>query len=135
MREIRFRGKILEGEDTGKWAYGFYVVDSDGDHWIEGNDDIADLVDPETVGQFTGFHDMNSKELYDGDDIEEDTGDYAPFGGPILERNTKKYDTVMWHPTLGRWAWDNGADWEIVNLDKARIIGNTHDNPDLMEEK
>ncbi len=129
MREIKFRGKVLKGEDKGKWVYGSYIYPMDESYWIQAGCECEYEVDPETVGQFTGFHDMNSKELYDGDDIEEDVGDYAPFGGPILEHNAKNYDTVMWHPTLGRWSWDNGADWGIVNLDKARIIGNTHDDP------
>lgn len=59
-RKIKFRGKRV---DNGEWVYGDYIKvtphkDNDG-HRICSQDswDIFEI-DPETVGQFTGFRDL-----------------------------------------------------------------------------
>lgn len=63
MREIKFRGKI---KSDGLWEFGSLWIDK-AKYYINGTDNNWWEVIPETVGQFTGLHDKNSKDIYEGD--------------------------------------------------------------------
>lgn len=63
MRDIRFRGKNI---NTGEWVYGFFKKNAHGDCYIEDEQGLAVVVDPDTVGQMVCILDEGD-EVYEGD--------------------------------------------------------------------
>ena len=125
MREIIFRGKR---KDDGKWVYGFYALFASNKglkHGIytgaENGCVIPYEVDPETVGQFTGLTDKNGKKIFEGD---------------IMQLCSACYPCLVYWDGKG-WAWkQNGKRREIdLTREKMDIIGNIHDNPELLGEQ
>ena len=115
MREILFRGKRI---DNGEWAFGFYVETEryNNLHWIwDGKEYVA--VDPSTVGQYTGLTDKNGKKIFEGD---------------ILEFRRGRTHTVKFED--GAYIF-TGTAIPVRYADKFKVIGNIHDNPELLESE
>ena len=66
MREILFRGKSI---DSGAWVYGDLLRYAEtAQIWYETDDGKWNcLVDPATVGQYTGMTDAHRKKIFEGD--------------------------------------------------------------------
>ena len=79
-------GSVYIGDNKGPWT-------DDGFHNSDYN--RVEIVDPDTVCQFTGFLDKNGKEIYEGDVLRSDT---YPFS--FTERN--EYDNYF-----GAIGWNN----------------------------
>ena len=148
MREILFRGK---SPLSGKWLYGVPVTrvyggvplmvssaEYDDDGIVEFNHGFADA---NSIGQFTGLFDKNGKsrifegdilKCVDGPNIEEKA--VVRFGLHTMPNcNTKNSD-------LGFYLEWIGDEWGTLRQDvgfwskKCEVIGNIHDNPDLLNE-
>ena len=136
MREILFRGKCVDAYAAGEWAYGFYTNEEYNevyetpcsevkDHYIENQDDTI-RVAPETIGQYTGLKDKNGKRIFEGDIVT--IPDTKKQGLPAVVW----YDKRMAQFTVRRIGYQPLTLWEAYEI--YEVIGNVHDNPELLEE-
>lgn len=134
MREILFRGKRTDGE----WVEGSLLkvtLNGQTAHLIFGDnfilicDDVKSLshalVDPATVGQFTGLIDKNGRKIFEGDIlsskiIEEDNGNV------IFEKEVVIWHRNAWHTrTVGHGYLHQMDEKECLPI--SEVIGNIHD--------
>lgn len=128
-REIRFRGKDLENENS--WRYGSLIVYPNGNCVIvefdkDGNELSYD-VDSETVGQFTGLYDKDGKEIYEGDIILEKLKGKRKDGYPY----EIVFEDFQW---FGKNKYGGRTSLSLLNdFHEIKVIGNVHDNPELLK--
>jgi uncharacterized phage protein (TIGR01671 family) len=125
MRNYKFRGKRA---DNGEWVYGYYHFDDTGhydSHYITTSEFYVHEVISETVGQFTGLTDKNGKEIYEGDIVVDKSW------------QNEKPQVVTWESRFlltytdgyGVQRYDYTGDFSK----KFEVIGNIHDNPELLK--
>lgn len=80
-REIKFRGLSVDGKG---WICGSLILPNteNGNTYIQDSNGSGRKVIPETVGQFTGLHDKNGKEIYEGDVFTANTYPFVDNGKP-----------------------------------------------------
>ena len=125
MREIFFRGKQI---DNGEWVEGYFV-----NLWlihyqkhqpiITDNNAVSYDVGPSTVGQYTGLCDKNDKKISEGDIMVFTAYGFDYVG--TVEFADGSFSIMCEHtsPFLD----------QAVSKHGAYIIGNMHDNPELLE--
>jgi uncharacterized phage protein (TIGR01671 family) len=122
-REIRFRGKTVDGE---RWIYGHYYAFT-GYSYINTGSVFAPRVIPETVGQFTGLKDKNGVEIYEGDIV--DTGD-KDFGFKTLPVVFRECCFTYPHSTQ---PLSTHAELVAKDGEGITVIGNIHENKELLK--
>ena len=127
-REIKFRGKLI---DTGEWVYGNLLQDS-GLCFIGKNIEVFKeapfnecLVNPDTVGQYTGLKDRNGKDVWEGDLLRTPEGDIM-----VVEWRDAQIITRCVRPYSPRYKNSLTFAYPV-----SVVIGNIHDNPELLEDK
>lgn len=144
MREILFRGKR---KDNGEWIKGFFAQSGEKTYIIVDNDIMVGYVTmkevfPDTIGQYTGLTDKNGKKIFEGDIVK---NEWCFIKGNSIVRfgEYKSLDSSNDYQCghLGFYLEHiSDFDKRIVRRDimyfanKCEIIGNIHDNPELVKE-
>jgi len=126
QREIKFRAWDKKEKRMVIWinneGYGCYGSPQYEDYNVSGNDRFIPL-------QYTGLHDKNGKEIYEGD---------------IIKYILDSYQ-IFWWDLEFRWAGKRQDDKEVFSLariceenqglveDGIEIIGNIYENPELLK--
>lgn len=145
MRTIKFRGKRSKDDE---WVYGGlvyrlpkhpeiiineYITHQNGE--CEDNFVFYQDIYEDTVGQFTGLHDRNGEEIYEGDIVNFDDSPYSvyahPYTGKVVfykgqlcvEHYEDCFTTTFYTPLFK----DDFAD------KKTTVLGNIYDNPELLK--
>ena len=119
MREILFRGKRA---DNGEWATSSYP------YGTMSSDTMIHDFDHKTIGEYTGMKDGKGVDIYENDIIKNiETWDvakvkYYPEHGAFM---------IVWHNEMGAHVGYLGECYMPI----WEIIGNTIDNPELIENK
>ena len=150
MREIKFRGKDING----KWIYGHYAELEESASlatpciWQYGAQ-RATPISLETVGQYTSMEDSEGNEIYEGDILkvvieEECTPNYDEVLGIVdydIKEGSIQIGVVSYRP--GVYEYNEARTvkgkseglyhFPLFWLKGAEVIGNIHDNPELLE--
>lgn len=137
MRKIKFRGKtaccqLATAEDV--WVYGgvHSIFENDDtcyisvNNYFEKNKAEKLLVKKNTIGQYTGLHDKNRKEIYEGDIIQ-----YEDITKGLVRYSEKYAQYVLVNTDSVKDEFEPLGDY---NMKVFEIIGNEFDNSNLLED-
>jgi len=129
MRDIKFRGF---NNATQAWYY--MIIENQGSIRFEcSNPQLTNILTPlkqlTNWQQYTGLKDKNGKEIYEGDILNEKSTEYTEYtgqvvfdGGGFRFKYTNRETKQLGHS-------------KCKNLLRHEIIGNIHENPELIGDK
>lgn len=145
MREILFRGKAVNRDPNrryrtnyknGDWVYGLLTNQKNynGFAQMTNTDGVVGIdVDPETVGQYTGLTDTDGKKIFEGDIVE---GGFTRMHCLVCFGEYTYINEYEQEESACGW-YDEEENGYISAFgcpgDWATVIGNIHDNPELMK--
>jgi uncharacterized phage protein (TIGR01671 family) len=124
MREIRFRAwdeihKAMYEVAAINFIEKFCLV------WIPKGSariTVKRFFDDVKLMQYTGLHDRNGREIWEGDIVHCRAGE--------IYNGISEYDAVF----LVEYGWTQSM-WEMQQCETIEVIGNIHDNPDLLPKE
>lgn len=156
MREILFRGKRV---DNGEWVEGDIHKNTEFSkaHIHPSGERVMNFeIIPETVGQYTGLTDKNGRKIFEGDifkfDDEVWESCYTSCGTEYDSFEVENYGVVGFDEDMARFDFikykfnENSVEADLHEnhivdfsefVSELEVIGNIHDNPELIggEEK
>ena len=142
MREIKFRAwiKPYYKFDTGKKDYRMIYPHLEKDDWYVIDCKSQTLMDGEGgkisdyamyLQQYTGLHDKNGKEIYEGDIVKWGHAREWSMENPIRIAEVKINPDIQFHSQVGVFKFGNFAYADSIDKD-LEVIGNIFENPELI---
>ena len=142
MRRIKFRGKcVADSKYAGQWVYGGYSEPQEDCKqneglitvYLGGSSTCKYHVIPNTVGQFTGLRDSIGREIYEGDIIRSFDSKGEPIIHYLLYDNEEAgFVAILKGCAKGDFGYGRCYQQWITEREK-EVIGNIHDNPELLK--
>lgn len=121
-RTFKFRAKR---KSSGEFVYGsLFVTHENKTAYITDEFGNFYMCDPDTIGQYIEKHDVNNKEAYEGDILENHNRDVALE----IKWNVEKSAFMYYDVAMDMW-------FEINDIHKMEITGTIHDNLVLLNAK
>ena len=130
MREILFRAKKNYGD--GEWIEGVPIQCYDGD-WQMVTDCSKTMIDIETIGQYTELTDKNDKKIFEGDILNCCLGESYIIGVVKFDQRIASFFVDYNNRKTNLF-----IDFFLANQKNEKVcfelIGNIHDNPELLAD-
>jgi uncharacterized phage protein (TIGR01671 family) len=120
MREILFRGKRKGNDNWIDGGFCEYRNFSGEDVYNIIHNGYSNEVIPETVGQYTGLTDKNGKKIFEGDICKHRSNYSGEYIITVVTYTDGQFLSMA----------DNNSGFNLS--DKFEVIGNIHDNPELL---
>lgn len=143
MRKLLFYGKRM---DNGEWVEGWYVHTKrhhciiagciDDGYVVYGHyaSDVAMyVVDPATVGQYTGKTDKKKVKIFENHIVSFEWFNSTHTGKVVFNEKTCGFE-IWFNTVVGAYGEKATHKINFSNIDNIEVIGNIHDNPDLLRE-
>jgi len=141
MREILFRGRQL---NRAEWVEGGIIEGVSHELWQNKGRVFIMIfpeyfstpnlyeVDPDTVGQYTGLKDKNGKRIFEGDILK--IAWHAPRRETVYEIHEVVYSKCGFFTKRSGKLHGQVSNYISPNVNmRCEVIGNIHDNPELLE--
>ena len=134
MDRFLFRGKR---KDSGEWVIDNYAFNINGIkdlHFILDDDVVMRRdVDPTTIGQCTGLKDRNGKLIFEGDILKLVADELTEVPVRLSKPHVVTWRRDSWTLIDNVRQFARALSWMTSSGACAEIIGNIHDNPELLE--